>query len=256
MKLNLGVIILVIVSIALSCKKEDKQPTTSATSGGGLSSGYPTSNATLFSGMFTTGRYMGKHVYQSMTYTFDINKAWAYFTATPQAVPVLSTATSANGVFLNGDSLLFDIPSFSFYSNSTSTMGISLASETWSVNGAFDIPTFTITNNFTTPSATGYLSFPDSISKASGFIVSVNNVSNSTTSNLLVTDNFGNFCIKALNEGSNTVTITPSDLSSLFTFTAGSISVELSNRKAFVISNKDYLFTRQFQYIKDLNIKP
>jgi hypothetical protein len=254
MKTKLLMMVLFTGLIFCACKKEDKQPsppTNSGGGGGGGGSNYPASNASAFSGIFTTGDYVGSVKVGSTTYTFNANEAWAYFSNSPQPYIDVSTSVLVNKVYLNGDTVPYN-PSYHYYAT---TNTVSLASETWSVNGANGIGTFTIANNFTTPSASGYLSFPDSISLATGFTVSINNVNASSASIFISDGGSGSYAVN-LQSGNNTLTVSPTNLTGVSTSTGGSIALLLSNKKAFTILSKDYQFNREFQYTKSIKIKP
>ncbi len=254
MKIKLAILLLVVGLIIISCKKEDKQPapTTTNTTGGSGSNYYPASSATVFSGIFTTGNYVGSTIVGSTTYTFDANDARAYFSNSPQQYINTTTAVTVNKVYLNGDSLSYN-SSYKYY---TSINSVSLVSETWSVSGANGIGTFSITNNFITPSATGYLALPDSISLSSGFTVTINNVSNASSASIFLSDGGTGFYTANLQSGNNTLTITPANLSGVSTTTNGNLALLLSSKKAYTISSKDYQFNREFQFNKSVKIKP
>lgn len=252
---KITVLVTIMILVLVSCKKEEKQPANNNTNTGGGGGGgtyLVPSNATAFSGIFTTGNYVGSTIVGTTTYTFNSIMARAYFSSSPQSYINSGTAVTVNKVYLNGDSLSYSTSSQ--YYNSSGTVNI--ASETWSVNGANGIGTFSMTHNITTPSASGYLNFPDSISISTGFSVSINNVANAKVANLLLSDGVGGFHVKTLQTGNNSVTVTPSNLSSLSTSTVGYIALLLSNSKAYVFSNKDYEFNREYQYTKSIKIKP
>jgi hypothetical protein len=249
---NISVFVICLILVLVSCKKEEKQPSNSNTNTGGGGTYLIPSSATAFSGIFTTGNYVGSTIVGSTTYTFNSILARAYFSSAPQAYMNSGTAVTVNSVYLNSDSLAYSTTSQ--YYNSSGTVNI--ASETWSVNGANGIGTFTMTHNITTPSASGYLNFPDSISISTGFSVSINNVANAKVANLLLSDGVGGFHVKTLQTGNNSVTVTPNDLSVISTSTVGYIALLLTNKKAYVFSNKDYEFNREYQYTKSIKIKP
>jgi hypothetical protein len=260
MKTKLLVMVLFAGLIILSCKKEDKQPAPTNNTGGGGGGGggnnYPASSASVFSGIFTTGRYVGSFTSGTTTVNFDINQASAYFSNTPMQYVNSSTAVKVSTVALNGDSLWYNSSSKYYLSNSTSSAGIGLASEAWSVTGANGIATFSVSNNFVTPSATGYTALPSTINKSSTYVFNINNVANSTSSEFLISDGASGIYFKTLQSGNNTFTVSPSDLSSLATTTMGSMALILSNKKAYVISGKDYQFNREFQYNNTIQINP
>jgi len=239
------------VIIFASCKKDKTEPAPVNNTPSTPAADGSVSYATQFYGIFTT--------FQNTTVisptTFTSLSANAYFSN--QATPYSNSASAVKvaGVYLNGDSLSYNTT----YSNYSIYNNVSFATETWSVNGANGIGNFSFTNNAVTPSCTGYSTIADSISKAVGFTVSLNNVSNITSASLIVFDGTGNpnsTYSQPIVIGKNVLTVTGANLSAMATSTNGIIAVVLSNKKAFVFSGKDYQFSREAQYSKHIKIKP
>jgi hypothetical protein len=254
-KLKLAILLLVAGTIIFSCKKEDKQPASTANTGGGGGGGgnNPTpSSATTFFGIFTTGSYTT--VMSSTATPFSNESARAYFSNQSTQYSNSSTAVTVNKVFLNGDSLNYN-SSLKYY---TDYFNVSLATESWSVNGANGIGTFTIDITTITPSAAS-INFQDSISISAGFSIVVNNVSNITKGYLLVldgTNTVNGFVSKTLNTGNNTITFSAADLANLTPTQSGYLALSLTNAKAYSISGKDYQFNREAQCSMHIKIKP
>lgn len=251
---NLLFVILFFCSAVFSCKKEDKQPNTSTSTGSGGGGGNnPTpSSATTFFGIFTTGSYAT--IFSSTDTPTPSQSARAYFSNQSMQYSNISTAVTVNKVYLNDDSLNYN-SSLKYY---TDYFNVNLSTETWSVNGANGIGTFSINISTTTPSASP-ISFQDSVSISTGFSVVVNNVSSITRGNLIVLDgtNTSNgFVSKTLNAGNNTITFSAADLANLTPTQSGYLVLALTNAKAYLILGKDYQFNKEAQRSMHFKIKP
>jgi hypothetical protein len=256
MKIKLAILVLFAGLTFISCKKEEKAPTNSNTNtgGGGGGGNSPTpSGATTFYGIFTTGNYAT--ITSSVAPPFISSSARAYFSSQSTQYSNNSTAVTVNNVGLNGDTLNYN-PSYKYYTTSSS---INLSTETWSVNGANGIGTFSINISSSNPTVGSLSNLPDSISISSGFSVAINNVANAGKAYFIIIDgtNTANGSVtKILSTGNNNVNFSASDLSNLTPTSLGYLVVALTNGKAYWISGKDYQFNREAQFTKFIKIKP
>jgi hypothetical protein len=248
--------ILLIIALGLlvfgACKKKDASPATPAnttTTGAPPADGSPT-NATSYYGIFTT--VINNHLDQTPPTS---TLAFVWFGSQPYQFAYSPVAVKVNQLRLNGDTMWY----YNITNEYNSWYPVNLATETWSVNGANGIPSFSYNVSTTQPSCTNYTSLPDSISKSAGFTVTVNNITNTTFATLDVFDGTGNLSgvySPTLAAGNNTITVTPSNLSGFVTGnTAAQITIVLSNKKAYTFGGKAFAFDRETQYTKKLKIK-
>jgi hypothetical protein len=102
---------------------------------------------------------------------------------------------------------------------------VNSASETWSVNGANGISSFTFANSALIPTASNYSTIPAIINKGSGFTLNINNVANISNAELIVFDGTSSstFMITfPMHAGNNVITVTSAHLSALSTAPMGS----------------------------------
>lgn len=255
MKLKLVILVLLAGMIVMSCKKEEKAPTTTNTGGGGGGGGNnPTpSSASVFYGIFTTGNYSS--IISNTAIPFVSSSARAYFSSQPTQYSNNTTAVTVVNVGLNGDTLNYN-SSYKYYVTSSS---INLATETWSVNGANGIGTFSINISTSNPTVGSLSNLPDSVSISSGFSVAINSVANAGKAYFIILDgsNTVNGSVtKILSAGNNNVNFSASDLIDLTPTSTGYLVVALANSKAYLISGKDYQFNREAQFTKHIKIKP
>lgn len=251
MKINYFVLIAFAFVINVACKKESKTPMPDPVAPVTPAADGTPSSATQFYGIFTTGTYTSVQIGQTPS---SYPSARAYFSNMATPGVYMASAVRVNAVYLNNDSLTYNT-SYKYFTNFNL---VNLASETWSVNGANGIGTFSFTNNAVDPGFTGANTLPDSVSLSTGFSININNVTNATDGMVSIFDALGGTCkySVALNNGNNAITITAANLSSANTSTNGVISIALTNKKAFVFSSKDYQFIREAQYNKHIKIKP
>lgn len=253
MKFTIKLLLLSIIFLgSYSCKKKDTTPApTNNSSNTPVADGSP-SNATQFNGIFTTGTYSS--IASGTLPAYVVNSARVYFSSQPVSYVTYPTAVQVGKVYLNGDTLGYS----SSYKEYINVLPVNLASETWSVNGANGIGTFTINVNPTTPSIGSAVNFPDSVSISSGFSLVVNNVSNTTKAQVVLydgTSSANNTVSKTISNGNNSVSFSAAELSNLAITNNASLLVILNNNKAFVFSSKDYQFNREIQISKTIKIK-
>lgn len=251
---KLFILILIISStVFFSCKKDKTEPApVTNTPIAPPADGSP-SSATQFSGIFTSGNY--NTITSNTVAATPYAMAKAYFTNQP--TPYIYTATSVmvNKVYLNGDTVGYNA-TYKYYFVSSM---VNLATETWSVNGANGIGSFSVNINAVNPGIDLPYNFPDSVSKSVGFTMVVNNVTNAAKANLFVhdgTNSVNGSVSKMMVNGNNTITFSPADLANLTVTNNGFIFIVLNNSKAFVYSGKDFQFNREAQYTKYIKIKP
>jgi hypothetical protein len=252
MKLKLAVLVMLAGLAIIACKKEEKQPSTPTNTGGGGGGGGnnqpQVSNATAFSGIFSAST----NTYYSASFQYIGSNAYAYFSNMPQPFINSSSAVTVSSVYLNNDPLVYD-PTSKYY---ITTNTVNLTSETWTVNGANGIGTFTFANtNALTPKANNLSTLPGTISLSSGFTLNITGVANITGAQLIVYDGSAIYS-RTVNVGTNNINVTPTDLSGLTTSTAGIIGIVMENKKAYIFSGKDYQFNREAQYNRELVIIP
>ena len=234
--------------LLVSCKKE-KTTTTSTTPTPSViqNSPYTVSNATVFSGVFSTGKNT-----HSMTYNYS--RSIAYFNITPS-----STADSINiipvaGVILNNEFLNIDT-TYKTYLKEVFSPGI-FGTETWQIQGANGIPSFNYTDTYI-PDCTNFNTIPDSFSISSGFTLALN-INNITTSGmeLMIGDNSGHYTIaKPLQNGNNVISFSPTELYNFVPTNIGDIIITLEHKHVLNFYSKDFLFLKKRNYDKVVKIK-
>lgn len=237
-----------------SCKKDDTKPATPASNTPYTppADGSP-SQASQFYGIFR----MGEYTTATSTSTYVNIMGSAYFSNQPVSSMYSASSVKVAKVYLNSDSLTYS-STYKYYNLYSIA---NLASETWSVNGANGISSFTFANaGAVTPTCTGLNNVQDSISISTGFTVNVNNVSNFTTGSIILFDGTGNangYYATVLSAGNNAIVVSPANLASLTPGNANAkFAIVLSNDKAFIFGGKDFKFSREAQYTKDIKIKP
>lgn len=253
MKNRLGFILILVATIfMLSCKKDNTTPAPVNNTPYTPPADGSTSNATSFSGIFTTGSYTTDIPNNTV---FSNESARVYFSNSPTPYMSSATAVSVNKVYLNADTLMYNAVGKQY----SGYYPVNLATETWSVNGANGIASFSISISATTPGFTFSNALPDSISRANGFTVTINNVTNAEKASIMVfdgTNSMNGSVSKNLNTGNNTIVFSGTDLANLITTSTGYIAIVLSNDQVFYFSGKDYQFLREAQYNKHIKIKP
>jgi hypothetical protein len=246
--------ILLVIALGLlvfgACKKKDSSPDTTTTTPPPPPADGSPSNATSYYGIFTT--VINNHFDQPPSTS---TLAFVWFGSQPSEFAYSAVAVKVDQLRLNGDTMWYYTP----LKNYESWSPVNLAAETWSVNGANGIPSFSFNVTTTQPSCTNYTALPDSISKSAGFTMVINNVSNITSGDVFIYDGTGNLngsYSPTLTTGNNTITVTSANLSGCVTGnTNAQISVVLSNKKAYTFGGKAFAFDRETQYTKKLKIK-
>lgn len=138
----------------------------------------------------------------------------------------------------------------------TQVITANLTVDTWSLTGENGIPSFNYTNTNSFPNCSNFNVLPDSISKASGYTFSINNISNMTWGVVSFGDGVSNAFSYTLSPGTNTINITPSQLSAMATGTLGSINIQIQNAITTTASGQNFRFIKEAQIIKRLKINP
>ena len=261
---NLFFTFFIIAALIFSCKKKDETPSTSTnsngtpvTTGGTTTGSTPTpTNATSYYGFFTTGTYTSSIGSSS----FASVNANAYFSNTAISYITTSSSVKVNKVELNGDSLI--------YINSTNPSSSNLyvqqntpnlTTENWSIIGANSIPSFTYNNSALSPSCSNLNILQDSISKSAGFSITLNNVTNITSANVLLY-NLGGGALpisKIITAGNNTINFTAGELSAFPTGTMSTLlAIIMENAHGVSVSGKSFKFSRAVQYSKYIKVNP
>ena len=248
-----ALLFLLLIMGLLSCKKKNSTHTFSYSST--TSTGGGTTGATLYDGFLSTRNFTIMHI-GGFLQPWPV--AQAYFTSPPVLpgyAPTPTTSIKAGSVYMNGDSLTYN--STLMYQYYPAGPSLSSTAQTWMVNGANGVPSFTYTNTNLEPTCSGFSGIPDSVSKSGGFSVTVNNVANLTGGNVVLFDFSTAFfpLIKPIQAGNNTVVFSPSEIASVGTGTNAGIAILITNEKAVTLSGKNFLFSRIAHYSKDIKIK-
>ncbi len=226
-----------LVAVIVTCVACDKkQPAVTSSVEVTPDSPYTVSTSTVFSGIFTSAD-------GDLTAVFS-NTPSANFSSDPLRV---------NRVICNGNTFVYENDWQCYRCPVSDNLGTQILS----VEGFGTIPSFNYTNKDNTPSCNTAFTFPDSISKSTGFTIQINSVNNVTPTgfDIVLINPSGppNTIYKAINNGNNTITFTPSELS---VFSNGNLYlvITLENSKALNFYGKDFKFTKRRSFSKLIKI--
>jgi hypothetical protein len=247
------IIILAFSFAIISCKKKKQDaPETETVQTGTPDSPYTVSTATAYSGVFTSRSYT---TITSASTSTD-KQAEAYFSNAPASFFNSNIIAYVNSVSINSGILLYDSTMNKYKNYTAPNSNI----DVWNVDGNNGIPSIKYTGYNNAPLCSDYNIIPDSISKSIGFTVNLKGVSNinATGNGFILCD--GTFLSsgtvsKTINNGDNTITFTPTELSSLQTSDNGYVTISLEKTSVLNFYGKDFMFTRQNQFYKKVKIK-
>ena len=259
----------IVSAFIISCKKKDKDPaptpnTTTTTTGGSTTGGSTTgggggnsagtaTNATTFNGIFTDIQTN----YSGLGGSATLRTAEVYFSSTPVSDIDETTGINVNYVKLNGETLTYDSAGVYAPANPFS---LDLTTQSWEINGANGIPTFTTNNGTAAPLGFNSAGIPASISKAAGVTIDLGTLANVKTGQLVLTDGSSSatgLVYLPLTNGNQKLTLTSSQLSGFAVSSGtlqGTLGVMLENTEARNISGKNFNFIKQVIVAKGLNI--
>lgn len=242
-----SIYILVLVFVFVACKKQEQE--TPIDPNTGCSNCLP-SYATTFNGIFKAGSYTITGAAVSTTIT---NRVSAFFSNTVVTVPSVANSITVSNVFFNSDTLVYTGAPY-YYTNSSN---ISLSPVSWTVNGTSFIPSFTYTNLKEKPQYGALTAWPDTISKNIGFTFSIYDLNFITGATVFISDGLPtpNVTTKGLGLGSDTLTFSSNDMSSLSTSTNAIITLIMENAHAIKIDGKDFKMSNESTYSRKIVIK-
>lgn len=231
----------------MSCKKDKKtaEPEPSSIP----NSPYAVSTATAYQGVFASNSFTIMSPGNSEAH----HNSNAYFYISPEINNMPGNMASVNTVMLNNTSLNYNVSSMSYSAANPSH----LLAETWQVQGANSIPSFNYTSKNNTPGCEDFNVAPDTVSKSAGFTISIDNVTNVTGAGIYISDNSNSSAgqvHKLLQNGNNTVTFSPAELSVLTTGN-GYIGISLEHEQVLNFYGKDFKFLKSASVTKVITIK-
>lgn len=235
------------LTIFFACKKQEQEtpidPNTGCTN-------CAPSYATTFLGIFKAGSYTITGAASTTTIT---NRVSAFFSSTNVAVPSVANSITVNSVYFNNDTLVYSGAPY-YYTNLTN---LSLSPVSWTVNGASSIPSFTYKNLKEKPQYGAMTAWPDTISKSIGFTFSIYDLNYISGASVLISDGLPtpNVATKGLGLGSDTVSFSSSDLSTINTSTNAVITLIMENAHAIKIDGKDFKMSNESSYSRKIVIK-
>lgn len=232
-----------ILSVLLSnCKKKEESPNPTTASS--------TLDPNTFVGVFITGTYTSNLAGT----TSQFSGVTARFYHQPSSNIYQANEITLGGVKVNNDTLTnFGVMGYQLMTPTTMT---SLTVDTWSVTGGNGIQSFNHANNNPFPSCSNFNVLPDSVSKTNGYTFNINSISNMTWGVVSFGDGVSNAFSYTLSSGTNTINITPSQLSAMATGTLGSINIQMQNAGTTSASGQNFRFIKEAQIIKRLKINP
>jgi len=206
--------------------------------------------ATTFSGLFKAGTYT---VYTPMVGSTVTERANAFFSAQPTNITSIANSITVNAVYFNDDTLKFSGAPY-YYTNLSP---INLASQTWSVNGAGIIPSFTFKNLKDKPTYTSISALPDTVRKNIGFNFIITDLVNCTAASVFITDGLAapGVVTKIVDLGTDTAYFSPTDLNAVINSTAAVITLFMENSFAIKIDGKDFKMSKEASFTKKVVIK-
>jgi hypothetical protein len=239
--------ILLCVFVFIACKKQEQEAPIDPNTG--CSNCLP-SYATTFNGIFKAGSYTitGAAISTSIS-----NRVSAFFSSTVVTVPSVANSLTVNSVFFNDDTLTYSGAPY-YYTNLSSVV---LSPVSWTVNGVSPIPSFSYKNLKEKPQYGTMTTWPDTISKGIGFTFSIYDLNYITGASVLISDGLPipNVTTKALSLGSDTLTFSSDDLSSMSTSTNAIITLIMENSHAIKIDSKDFKMSNESSYSRKIVIK-
>ncbi len=236
------IIIILTISIFLSCKKKDNttptnnpsQPTTTgaSTTGigvmGNLQSGYNTLD-------------MGNGLY-----SYDSSVVASFYSA--PSSPSLPTNIYVGNVSVNNKILQFNTGQ-GYYIDTTKN--INMNQLVWNVAGSGTVTAFSHTHTAVYPKYTSSnISSLDTCLKANGFTVNVSGITNTNANTTISVFQGSNSINKYITGSSGSVTFSSADLSAFSTNSFLSIYVFLINTSTVSIGSVSYDFTDTYAYYK------
>lgn len=216
---------------------------------------YSASTSNLFSGFFTTVQW--KSIKSGTIIASNFN-ATVFFYSTPINLPSGDPILKVNSIQLNNTIVNYDTTYLMYKTNQPTNF----FSQLWQINGSNGIPSFNYSNtNY--PTCINFDVTPDSISKSNSLTININGVSgiNTNNSTFVLFDGFDTSINiqRALNNGDNTLTFTPSELSIFNITTGGSFGtafIFLENSQNLNFYGKDFQFTKQNQCSSPIKFVP
>ncbi len=239
--------ILFLLGVLVACKKKEQE--TPIDPNTGCSNCLP-SYATTFSGIFKAGSYTVTGA--AITSTIN-NRVSAFFSNTVVTVPSVANSITVSSVFFNADTLKYSGAPY-YYTNLSNVV---LSPVSWTVNGVSPIPSFTYKNLKEKPQFGAITAWPDTISRNIGFTFSIYDLNFITAASVIISDGLPipNVSTKALGLGSDTLTFSSADLSSMSTSTNAIITLIMENAHAIKVDGKDFKMSNESSYSRKIVIK-
>ncbi len=209
------------------------------------------STATKFHGFLKAGSYTTTAANATPTV---VNRVSAFFSNDAISFPLVANSVTVNAVYFNSDTLDFTGSPYYY----TSTSNLVLSSQTWSVNGANSIPSFTFKNLKNIPAYDSLTMLPDTLRKSLGFSFIVFGLRNASTATFIISDGLPSsphILSKGLDIGTDTITFDTNLLSVLTASTPGFMSLTIENSQPVKIEGKDFKFSKEISLLKNIYIK-
>lgn len=236
----LSVILIASFSLTSCSKSDDTDPNNNNNSSGGVTITVKDSYGVLAA--ITSISYT---TVAGITVPVTTNTAVAVFNASAGS----TTYVDAGSVTLNGQALTKNSNNAYVYDNLTSPL--SFPPITWNVAGSGSVPAINYTDDKAMPTYSGYESLPSTISKATGFTVTLgSSVTKADSVYVLVTDASAKVVLKRLGGSASEAVFTSSDLSALGNTSVGMIQVVPWNFKVEDFNDKPYYFVNETAYSK------
>jgi hypothetical protein len=233
MRLLLSTVI--VLSIFISCKKDDPNPESP------FVPYTPTSSGTM--GDLQTGYYI--YDYGHGVVTTDSMVIASFFSA--PATSVTPTNISAGTVSLNGTTLKYNAPQ-NYYSDTTHH--VNMQQLNWNATGAGTVAAFSYSYTPIYPKCTGGFSTLDTCIKANGIGIALNGISNVTSNVTIALYQGVNTISKTITAPNGSVYFTPSELSSFAVNVPLTINILLVNLANANVGSVNYGFVNTLTYNK------
>ncbi|PKP02281.1 MAG: hypothetical protein CVU14_03750 [Bacteroidetes bacterium HGW-Bacteroidetes-9] len=225
------------VFILTGCSKDDETPDTTTTTTNEFS--YDDSF-----GVFVAVKSISTQTVGGITIPVEVNTATAAFMESAGS----STLVDGGAVSINNKSLKKVQNNAYIYDDLLNPLDLSTI--TWTAAGNSNVPAINKTVNRGFPSFSGADALPASISKASGFSISLANKVSNADSVIIVVASNNKSAYKIVAGNAASVNFSSSDLSGVEASATGLVSVSPYNISTETISSKKYYFINESVYTK------
>jgi hypothetical protein len=235
------------IFVLISCKKKEEEPVIDPNTG---CTNCTPSFATAYNGIFRSGTYTTTGAAMSTSITTRVS---AFFSTNTVTIPSVANSATVANVFFNGDTLIYSGAPYYY----THIGPVTIAPNSWTVQGSSAIPTFTYKNLKEFPQFSSLSALPDTLRKSIGLTFAIYDLNFITAASVFISDGLlsPGVTSKALGLGSDTLNFTPEDLNGIGTSTTAVITIVMENSHAIKVDGKDFKMSNEATYSRKIVIK-